>query len=330
MDVEERKEREICEHGRELTEEERRITESQAFSADASAAQLRAQREAENRERELHREEFGHYPTKLPCLKCQADAARAKGEDAPPVIGAEAIECPQCKHVMLRTEVGDYRAHGQECVAYEIRTRRNEATLSELSKRLIELEKHAASAEEQQRLYGRVNAIVDRLEAAGGKELVWHVEELQTSLLAFARYLLEPGECMAPEDCGGSDLCPCRTDGHFAGTCGINETLVALLNEHIDRNPAPWRHHKANEKTYGTTEESDTQRSPRKCTSVIFGKCGYCAACTADDSVEPPTDASAAEPERPEAPGAERGGGESERAGGPDPGVPGTVERGDR
>lgn len=91
----------------------------------------------------------------------------------------------------------------------------------------------------------RIAALEERV-----KRAEWETEELRTSLLALARYLLTPGECLVPDTamyCGGCDLCPCRTEGHFHGTCNVNEELVQLLNEHIDKNPAPWRHHKANQ-----------------------------------------------------------------------------------
>lgn len=146
MDVEERNEREICEYGRILTDAERAELGGKDAAADASAAELRAEREAHNLVLEKHKDEHGHYPTKgypeVACMFCAAAAMKGKltpGE-APPQLHGEAIECPQCKHVMLRSEVADYRAHGQECLAYEIRTRRNEATISELAKRLVDAE----------------------------------------------------------------------------------------------------------------------------------------------------------------------------------------------
>lgn len=244
-DVNERNEREICEYGRVLTEDERRELGARDAKADASAAELRAEREQHNRAYEEHKESTGHYPTPRypaePCLYCKAAAAKAKadakGEPEPVQLHGDAIECPHCKHVMLKAEIADYRAHGQECMAYEIRTRRNEATISELAKRLVAAELHA-----------------DRLEKVimeTGQERQHHdLTELKVSLLALARYVLEPGECLAPDSpmyCGGSDLCPCRTDGHFSGTCLVTPELVKLLNEHIDKHPGPWRYHKANE-----------------------------------------------------------------------------------
>jgi hypothetical protein len=89
------------------------------------------------------------------------------------------------------------------------------------------------------------------------KRLEWEIEELKTSLLALARHLLTPGECLAPDApmyCGGSDLCPnCSTSGQFHGTCGINETLISILNEAAGR------------KKHGTSESPDTQRSGGPC-----------------------------------------------------------------
>ncbi len=167
---------------------------------------------------------------------CQAAAQKAKAADpeAPPQLHGEAIECPQCKHMMLRSEVADYRAHGQECLAYEIRMRRNEATITELAKRLVSAE---ACIEMQREAFRTLEPTKQG----------WKIEELGKSLHALASYILDPGECMAPEECGGSDLCPCRTDGHFNGTCGVDAFLIQLLNAHIDRHPWPWRHHKLNQ-----------------------------------------------------------------------------------
>jgi hypothetical protein len=76
------------------------------------------------------------------------------------------------------------------------------------------------------------------------------IAELRATVLALARHVLTPGACLAPEECGASDLCPCRsTSGQFHGTCGINETVCRLINE-------------ASRKTHGNSEASpDTQRS---------------------------------------------------------------------
>jgi hypothetical protein len=233
-DVNERNEREICEFGRVLTDAERAHLAVQDEAADNTAAQLRAKREEANLAREKHREEFGHYPTNDPCMFCELakrKAAAAADPEAPQQLHGDAIECPQCKHVMLRTEVADYRAHGQECVAYEIRTRRNEATMSELAKRLVALESPTVAVPP-----GAAEQI---------QKLQWECDELRVSLLALARLLLTPGDCLAPDApmyCGGSDLCPCRSDSGFHGTCGINEKLVALINEHVKAHPEHWRY----------------------------------------------------------------------------------------
>lgn len=304
IDVNERNEREICEFGRVLTDDEREAVNAKDEKADATAAELRSIREHENRERELHREQTGHYPTQLPCLKCQAEKMHKRDGAEPQQLHGDAIECPQCKHVMLKAEVADYRAHGQNCVAYEIRTRRNEATLAELSKRLVDAEKCI----EMQREAFRTLEPTKR---------GWQIDELNASLLALATYMLEPGECLAPDDCGGCDLCPCRTDGHFHGTCGINETLVQMLNEHIDKHPAPWRYHKANEK-HGTSEATDPERHP----SHWSGTRPIDLA-RAHDPGGPHANAGAAEPECEAPASTQRCGGEPERASGSDPGVPG-------
>jgi hypothetical protein len=235
-DVNERNEREICAYGRVLTDAERRELGALDAKADASAAELRAERENQNLIVEQHHTRFGHYPTKgfpeEPCLFCQAAAAKAKANpEAPQQLHGDAIECPQCKHVMLRTEVADYRAHSQECVAYEIRTRRNEATMSELARRLVALESPAVAIPP-----GAAEQI---------QKLQWECDELRVSLLALARLLLTPGDCLAPDApmyCGGSDLCPCRSDSGFHGTCGINAKLVELINEHVKAHPEHWRY----------------------------------------------------------------------------------------
>lgn len=70
--------------------------------------------------------------------------------------------------------------------------------------------------------------------------------------------------------------------------------------------------------THGISEAApDTQRSGspvRRCTSVIFGECGYCEGCTgiprheAADQRGAPADASPAEPERSPTAGAEPAG----------------------
>lgn len=143
----------------------------------------------------------------------------------------------------------------------------------------------------------------------------WEIEELRTSLLALARHLLTPGECLAPDApmyCGSSDLCPCRTDGEFHGTCGINETLVSLLQADIleqrKRGVAlPWWARVEAKETHGISEAiPDTQRSgstvpdpERERRIRCHGDAGVCSYCPiTQDSGEPHADARAAEPER--------------------------------